>query len=84
MESFARLSSSALLNCVFLDLLSEVPLMTFRVLRAVATVTIELIFRFLQDGCSCFPGACKMLVYIVYVDMEALRRLPQPLRVLIF
>jgi hypothetical protein len=50
--------------------------MTFRILRSVTTVTIKLIFGFFQDFGSRFFGTLKMLVDIIYVDVETLRCLP--------
>jgi hypothetical protein len=54
------LSGRVLPDCLFLDFLGEVPLVTFRILRTVTTLTIKRVLRFLQDCCACFPGAFKM------------------------
>src|SRR5207249_7981867 len=83
-HSLARSASSLLLDEVPLDLLSEAPLMTFWIFRDKATVAVERIYGFLNDCCSCLPGVLATHVDIVNVDVEALRCLAEPPRVLIF
>src|SRR5258708_26282375 len=66
-----------------LNLLRKIPLMTFRILGAVTAMTILSVRGLLEDMSARFPGALKVLVNILDIDVKALRGLAEPLRVAI-
>src|ERR1041384_778606 len=72
-----------LVGCRTANMLSEIPLMTFRVFGAIAAVSVELVLRLLDDLRPCLFCRVVMLVHIVDYDVKALGYLPEVFRVLI-
>src|SRR6266702_6966662 len=73
--------SSRVLSGPGFELLREVPLMPFRILGAIAPVAVKRVFRLFKDLSARLLGAFKMLVHIVDIDVEALCRVAEPLRI---
>src|SRR5260221_9330895 len=64
-------------------MLGEVPLVAFRVYRAVPSVSIKCVRRFLKDPGSSFFGTCEVPVHIVHVYVEDLGDGAELLRILV-
>src|SRR5262249_29741833 len=70
-------------NAALCYFLGKVPLLAFRIFRAISTVTVFFVsrlFKYLRASLLC---SLKMLVYVFNIDVERMRRLSEALRAFI-
>src|SRR5258706_9133904 len=63
------------------NLLREVPLMSFRIFSAITAMAISRIRGLLEDHSAGFLRTLEMFVHVLHIDVQALCRLAEPLRV---